>query len=47
LQPAANDANTIPRQNPTHDPDAAPLKNATLHPLHPGDAFIPISGLCR
>ena len=40
--PAASDANTIARQNPTHDLDGAAVKNSTLHPLHPGDASIPI-----
>jgi hypothetical protein len=41
LHPAVN-ANTIPRINPAHDLDADVDKNCTLHPLHSGDALIPI-----
>ena len=44
LHPAANDANTIARQNPTHGLNADADKNRTLHPLHSGDASIPFSG---
>jgi hypothetical protein len=44
LHPAANDANTIARQNPTHDLDADADKSRTLHPMHSGEASIPFSG---
>jgi hypothetical protein len=43
LHPAANDANTIARQNPTLGLNAEADKNRTLHPLHFGDGFIPFS----